>query len=55
MLSRVALVPEPGPDLVPVTSALLDGVELVVVACTQRLWAGIASAWPPVPANAMPC
>ncbi|HEV7830795.1 MAG TPA: hypothetical protein VGP04_18510 [Pseudonocardiaceae bacterium] len=40
VLSRVALVPEPGPDLVAVTSALLDGVEMVVIAGTQRLRAG---------------
>jgi hypothetical protein len=40
VLSRVALVPEPGPDLVAITSALLDGLELVVVAGTQRLRAG---------------
>jgi hypothetical protein len=40
VLSRVALVPEPGPDLVAVTSALLDGVEMVVIAGTRRLRAG---------------
>jgi hypothetical protein len=40
VLSRVALIPEPGHDLVAVTAALLDGVELVVIAGTQRLRAG---------------
>ncbi len=36
-LSRVALVPHPGPDLVAITAALLDGLDLVVVAGGQRL------------------
>ncbi|MGH3516852.1 MAG: hypothetical protein ACRDQ7_05435 [Haloechinothrix sp.] len=31
--SRLALVPAPGSELVPVTAALLDGVDLVVVGC----------------------
>ncbi len=31
--SRMALVPAPGVELVPVTAALLDGVDLVVVGC----------------------
>jgi hypothetical protein len=39
-LSRLALVPRPGPDLVPVTGALLDGLDLVVVAGGQGLPAG---------------
>lgn len=40
VLSRVALVPRPGTDLVAVTAALLDGVELVAVAGAGRLGAG---------------
>lgn len=39
-LERLALVPDPGPDLVAVTAALLDGLDLVVVAGAQRLPAG---------------
>jgi hypothetical protein len=39
-LPRVALVPRPGPDLVAVTAALLDGVDLVAVAGVERLRAG---------------
>jgi len=39
-LSRVALVPRPGADLVAVTAALLDGVDLVAVAGVERLRAG---------------
>ena len=39
-LERLALVPDPGPDLVAVTAALLDGLDLVVVAGGQRLPAG---------------
>ncbi|HEY9414198.1 MAG TPA: hypothetical protein VIQ30_05525, partial [Pseudonocardia sp.] len=31
-LARLALVPDPGPDLVAVTAALLDGLDLVVLA-----------------------
>jgi hypothetical protein len=40
VLSRVALVPRPGAELVAVTAALLDGVDLVAVAGVQRLPAG---------------
>lgn len=39
-LSRLALVPRPGPDLVSVAAALLDGVDLVVLAGGQGLPAG---------------
>jgi hypothetical protein len=39
-LARLALVPDPGPDLVAVTAALLDGLDLVVLAGGQRLPAG---------------
>lgn len=39
-LERLALVPDPGPDLVAVTAALLDGLDLVVMAGGQRLPAG---------------
>lgn len=35
-LDRLALVPDPGADLVPVTAALLDGLDLVVVAGAER-------------------
>ena len=36
-LDRVALVPHPGADLVAVTSALLDGLDLVAVAGVDRM------------------
>ncbi len=36
-LARFALVPHPGPDLTAITAALLDGVDLVAVAGTDRL------------------
>jgi hypothetical protein len=39
-LPRVALVPRPGTDLVAVTAALLDGLDLVAVAGVERLRAG---------------
>lgn len=39
-LTRLALVPDPGADLVAVTAALLDGLDLVVVAGGQRLPTG---------------
>jgi hypothetical protein len=39
-LARVALVPNPGGELVAVTSALLDGLDLVAIAGTARLRAG---------------
>ncbi|MCE3554287.1 hypothetical protein LWC33_22885 [Pseudonocardia sp. RS11V-5] len=35
-LERLALVPRPGADLVAVTAALLDGLDLVVVAGAER-------------------
>lgn len=35
-LERLALVPEPGPDLVAVTVALLDGIDVVAVAGADR-------------------
>jgi hypothetical protein len=35
-LERLALVPEPGPDLVAVTVALLDGIDIVAVAGADR-------------------
>ncbi|MGQ0574918.1 MAG: hypothetical protein ACT4RN_12035 [Pseudonocardia sp.] len=41
-LERVALVPRPGADLVAVTAALLDGLDVVVVAGAQR--AGVRAA-----------
>ncbi|MFP5069687.1 hypothetical protein ACLFMI_08465 [Pseudonocardia nantongensis] len=41
-LDRLALVPDPGTDLVPVTAALLDGLDLVVVAGPDR--AGLRAA-----------
>jgi hypothetical protein len=40
VLPRVALVPRPGADLVAVTAALLDGLDLVAVAGVERLRAG---------------
>jgi hypothetical protein len=39
-LSRLALVPHPGTDLVAVAAALLDGLDLVVLAGAGRLPAG---------------
>ncbi|MEJ8280309.1 hypothetical protein [Pseudonocardia spirodelae] len=36
VLDRLALVPDPGADLVGVTAALLDGLDLVVVAGPER-------------------
>ncbi len=39
-LSRLALVPRPGADLVAVAAALLDGLDLVVVAGTRAVRAG---------------
>ncbi|WP_445185109.1 hypothetical protein ACTXG6_43385 [Pseudonocardia sp. Cha107L01] len=39
-LSRLALIPNPGADLVAVTAALLDGLDLVAVGGTQQLRAG---------------
>lgn len=39
-LERVALIPRPGSELVAVLSALIEGVELIAVADTQRLRAG---------------
>lgn len=41
-LERLALVPHPGADLVAVTAALLDGLDVVVVAGAQR--AGVRAA-----------
>ena len=41
-LDRLALVPHPGSDLLPVTSALLDGLDVVVVAGAER--AGLRAA-----------
>jgi hypothetical protein len=41
-LERLALVPEPGPDLMAVTVALLDGMDIVVVAGAER--AGVRAA-----------
>ncbi|OSY41088.1 hypothetical protein C8E95_2891 [Pseudonocardia autotrophica] len=41
-LDRLALVPDPGADVVPVTAALLDGLDLVVVAGPER--AGLRAA-----------
>lgn len=41
-LDRLALVPEPGPDLVAVTAALLDGLDLVVMSGPER--AGVRAA-----------
>jgi len=42
-LERLALVPEPGPDWPAVVAALLDGVDLVVVAPPGPVAAGLAS------------
>lgn len=39
-LSRLALVPDPGLELVAVTAALLDGLDMVVMAGGERLPAG---------------
>ena len=39
-LARLALVPNPGAELVGVAAALLDGVDLVAVAGVERLRAG---------------
>jgi hypothetical protein len=39
-LSRLALVPLPGPDLLAVTSVLLDGLDVVVVAGLERIPVG---------------
>jgi len=39
-LSRLALVPHPGNDLVAVAAALLDGLDLIALAGTKRLGAG---------------
>jgi hypothetical protein len=36
-VSRLALVPRPGPDLPAVAGALLDGVDIVVIAAAGRL------------------
>jgi hypothetical protein len=41
-LERLALVPEPGPDLMAVTLALLDGMDVVAVAGAER--AGVRAA-----------
>lgn len=41
-LDRLALVPDPGAELVPVVAALLDGLDLVVVAGAER--AGLRAA-----------
>jgi hypothetical protein len=41
-LERLALVPDPGPDLMAVTVALLDGIDVVVVAGAER--AGVRAA-----------
>lgn len=41
-LDRLALVPRPGPDLLAVTTALLDGLDVVVVAGAER--AGVRAA-----------
>lgn len=41
-LERLALVPRPGADLLAVTSALLDGLDIVVVAGAER--AGVRAA-----------
>jgi hypothetical protein len=40
VLSRLALVPRPGSDLVAVTGALLDGLDVVAVVGVERLRAG---------------
>jgi hypothetical protein len=39
-LARLALIPHPGAELVGVTAALLDGIDLVVVADVEPLRAG---------------
>jgi len=36
-LARLALVPDPGPDLTGITAALVDGMDLVAVAGPERL------------------
>lgn len=43
VLERLALVPEPGPDWAAVVAALIDGVDLVVVAVPGPVPAGIVS------------
>jgi hypothetical protein len=40
VLSRLALVPRPGPDLLAVTSVLLDGLDVVAVAGMERIPVG---------------
>ncbi|BEL09040.1 hypothetical protein Q0Z83_072310 [Actinoplanes sichuanensis] len=42
VLERLALVPEPGPDWPTVVAALIDGVDVVVVAVPGPVSAGIA-------------
>lgn len=44
LVDRVALVPAPGPDWPAVTSALLDGMDLVVIATPGEVAAGTARA-----------
>ncbi len=39
-LDRVALVPNPGEELVAVTAALIEGMDIIAVAGTARLGAG---------------
>lgn len=39
-LAKLALIPEPGADLIQVVSALLDGVDVIVLGDTRRLRAG---------------
>jgi hypothetical protein len=43
-LERVALVPYPGADLVAVTAALLDGLDLVAVACPAERGSALRAA-----------
>jgi hypothetical protein len=39
-LTKLALIPEPGTEIIQVVSALLDGVDLIVLGDTRRLRAG---------------
>lgn len=40
VVQRLALIPQPGPDLAPVAAALLDGVALVALAGADRILPG---------------
>ena len=54
-LERLALVPYPGADLVAVTAALLDGLDLVAWRAGGRSTAATGSGWPPGPGSGARC